>query len=147
MNNPEPNMPVWTFSLASGSLPLVRQILRSLRDTHANAVRARRLVRKSNGSTGDLADAEAALDKAKAELVALGVQIWHGPARGIALFPTYVDLNGERRAVRFVYYDTRKEIEHYVFMDELTATRDLATCQRYVPTDWKKKARKTKKAA
>ena len=138
----------WTYAEASRTVPYVRRLLATLRDTY---IAAWHLYRKSLRA----ADAESVhaewlkhRDEGVAileELDRLGVIPFQSPLRGIALFRfnVEVEVNDEETADLigyFVYRDTRDRIETFAFAPEIYDNDGLFGAERAIPNALKEGA-------
>ena len=140
MPQPKRRVRTWTYSEASRSVPYVRVILGSLRESYIAAWHEFRLSRQEPDCLGHREERRRHCEEGVVdleELARLGVFAYDTPLRGIALFPVVIHEGGSPRDAYFVYKDSRNEIESFVFNDDLCEHYDLLGWERPVPAAWK----------
>lgn len=132
---------LWTFNEASRAVPYVRRLLATVR---ASYIACRHLYLKSLRSAdpeGIHAEWLRRRDEGVAaleELHRLGVIIYQGPLRGIALFPFGVEVEADDGATTgmiafFVYKDSRDRIDSFAFAPDLHDQGGLLGAERPIP--------------
>lgn len=134
-------IPVWTLQGAQNAVPWVRMLLRSMRETACRVAHMRRVADKTGREELEL-EQEKLADLCR-EVASVGFYFIDNPARGIALFPSYIQQKGrDPLAILFVYYDTRMAIGSFVVQRELALTGDLLSSERPIPAAWRRGGRR-----
>lgn len=131
----------WTYEEASRTVPYVRRLLATLRQTYIAAWHLYGMSRRAADPESIHAEWEKQRDEGVAvleELDRLGVIPFQSPLRGIAVFRFNVEVEVDAESTAdliafFVYKDTRDRIETFAFSHDIYDQDGLFGAERPIP--------------
>ncbi len=148
MPKPRKRTTFWTYEEARRTVPYVRRLLATLRETYIACGHLSLQSRRNPDADGILEEWWRHRDGGVAvleELDRLGIGVFQSPLRGIALYRLNVEVEVDDETTAdmigyFVYKDSRDQIETFVFCPDLYDCDGLFGAERPIPDALKQAA-------